>query len=1004
MPELPKATVTSCIAHPKLKYSSGLIIEFWYFVIFLFILTSYNSFSQTNWYKYPGNPVFESSRGDWDEVPIPKVVMYENNQYQMWYRGLGSSGVGIGFASSKDGIHWDKYDENPLIFDTNSWDAGFYSFDIIKRDSMYFMWYAGPSKEDNTGCIGYAWSDDRLNWTKHPKPVLLPSEDEDWDAWGLGGLQVIYDGTSYHMWYNGSAAGLPVIGRVGYASSYDGIHWKKYNSNPILDIGEPGTWEDHAAIVEAVEFNGVYFEMWYHGWNLVQHEIGYASSMDGINWNKSPGNPVLRAGELGTWDAWLTTRPAVIKMDSVYRMWYYGHDNITGNCGYATTSVDEFNSWDSTEINKTGRVVRVRVINKVDYVKVDSLLGIFNELSGKELIDAINKLALAFSLNDAEKSLAFAEEALKLSEEILYPKGKAMALYCKGNGQYVIDNYSDALATQLSALRIYDSLDMKYEVGNLLSQIASIHSYTGLDDLACKYYEDALKEFEKINDTGFIINSLYHLGLMNLSHGDTISALLAFQRGVSLTKENKYIWNLVRNFEAIGLCYSGRELDSALYYFNKASLIWDTLHQGYLNYNYLIKAEAYMASGSEYFDLAEQNLLKSYEMSGDGRHMQVRLLYGMASLFFKTGRYEKAREFLNVTLHMCRNYLTKQNHQMFSYLNDKLEYEMYLKPYMEKIYLLQYRLDTTLHNEISAMQHYILATQWKDSLYDQQNRRQIAMMQGQYETESAQNQISMLEKDNEVKNLTIKQSRNYLFLMGVFVVIIVLMAWLFIRQNKIKAEHQTIILEQKLLRLQMNPHFIFNALSNILNFINRKDTVNAANYLTSFSKLLRSTLESSREDYILLEEEIKSLKNYLNLQLLRYTGKFEYSIEIDEEIDIENAIIPPMLIQPFIENAIEHGIRHKQGKGHIYIRFRLEEKKVICEVEDDGVGREKAWETKYQKRKTHKSLATEIITERIQSLNKKLKQKIKLNIIDLKTATNEPSGTRVVLDIPYLID
>jgi len=111
-----------------------------------------------------------------------------------------------------------------------------------------------------------------------------------------------------------------------------------------------------------------------------------------------------------------------------------------------------------------------------------------------------------------------------------------------------------------------------------------------------------------------------------------------------------------------------------------------------------------------------------------------------------------------------------------------------------------------------------------------------------------------------------------------------------------------------------------------------------------------------------------------------------------------------MLIQPFIENAIEHGISHKETKGNIIIRFKLENKTVICEVEDDGVGREKAWETEYQKRKTHKSLATEIIKDRIQSLNKKLKQKINLSIIDLKTDTLEPIGTKVVLNIPYLID
>jgi LytS/YehU family sensor histidine kinase len=240
--------------------------------------------------------------------------------------------------------------------------------------------------------------------------------------------------------------------------------------------------------------------------------------------------------------------------------------------------------------------------------------------------------------------------------------------------------------------------------------------------------------------------------------------------------------------------------------------------------------------------------------------------------------------------------------------------------------------------------------------------------------------------------------------MGALVLVIILMALLFIRQNKIRAEHKTVVLEQKLLRLQMNPHFIFNALSNILNFISRKDTTNAATYLTTFSSLLRTTLESSREDYVLLADEIKSIKNYLDLQLLRYENKFTYSMEVDEEIDLESAIIPPMLIQPFIENAIEHGIRHKVGKGHVFVRFRLVDKKIICEVEDDGVGREKAWEAEYQKRKTHKSLATDIITDRIQALNKKLKQKIMLTIIDLKTDADEPMGTRVVLDLPYLLD
>jgi LytS/YehU family sensor histidine kinase len=178
----------------------------------------------------------------------------------------------------------------------------------------------------------------------------------------------------------------------------------------------------------------------------------------------------------------------------------------------------------------------------------------------------------------------------------------------------------------------------------------------------------------------------------------------------------------------------------------------------------------------------------------------------------------------------------------------------------------------------------------------------------------------------------------------------------------------------------------------------------ASDFLGNFSRLLRSSLESSREDYILLEDEINSMKNYLELQQLRYENKFVYSIDVDEDIDLEGAIITPMLIQPFIENAIEHGIRHKKDNGNINIRFKLDHNKITCEIEDDGVGREKAWETEYAKKGKHKSLANEIIRDRIKILNRKFKQKISLSITDLKSEADEAIGTMVRLDLPYLLD
>ena len=988
--------------HIKLIHSCSRITA----LLFLLIISSIAT-AQTQWYKYPGNPVFKPGKsGEWDKVKIAHAVLFENGQYIMWYKGWTDDVpdfIGIGYASSTDGIHWQKYEANPLDFKCEgiSWDSVFLSFDIIKKDSMYLMWYAGLDKKTNAGCVGFAWSANGLNWTKKPDPVLIPGKDDDWDAAGIRGSTVHFDGKSYHMWYNGYDS-VNWIGRIGYTTSDDGIHWKKHPANPVLDVGGPGTWDEHWVDIYSVNFNGSCYEMWYDGFDKINTQVGYATSVDGINWIKSSDNPVLQVGELGNWDTWIARIPTVVSHDSNYHMWYYGHDYSRGNIGYATTSVNEVSDWDTATINKPQTIFKVQILNRTEYINVDSLTNIMPELSGTELIDACNKLALAYSLNDNKKSLEFAEKALELSDKENFPEGRAMALYSIGNSQYILNNYADALASQLSALWLFDSLDMQFELGNLLSQIAGIHTYAGSHDLACRYYKQALDVFERLNDTGFIMNSLNYLGYSYLSYGDTASANKHFQRRLSMAIAIKDSWVQGWCYEAIGLCYSGRNLDTAVYYFREANKIWNDLWP--VGYNLLITAEAYFSAGPEYYDDAEKYFFKCFPKLGQGKYHKVRLYLDAAELYFNTGRYDGSKEFLDVSLDECQRLLDRQDYTMFASLNEKLVVEIDLKMYMEQIYRLYYKLDTASHDKELAFTHFKLATQWNDSIYSEQNRKKTAMMQGTYETESTQNQISLLEKDNEVKNLTIKQSRIYLFAMGGFVLIIVLMAILFIRQHKIRAEHKAVILEQKLLRLQMNPHFIFNALSNILNFVNRKDTANAAVYLTSFSRLLRTTLESSREDYILIEEEVSSIKNYLDLQLLRYEDKFDYLVEVDENIDIENAIIPPMLIQPFIENAIEHGIRHKQDKGHIYIRFSLVEKKVICEVEDDGVGREKAWEAEYQKRKTHKSLATEIITDRIRSLNKKLKQGIKMNIIDLKTDANEAAGTRVVLDIPYLVD
>jgi sensor histidine kinase YesM len=197
----------------------------------------------------------------------------------------------------------------------------------------------------------------------------------------------------------------------------------------------------------------------------------------------------------------------------------------------------------------------------------------------------------------------------------------------------------------------------------------------------------------------------------------------------------------------------------------------------------------------------------------------------------------------------------------------------------------------------------------------------------------------------------------------------------------------------------MNPHFIFNSLTSIQNFIINQDDIKASIYLSRFSELVRSILTNSIEERITLDEEIGTIRNYLELQKVRFSDKFDYSVEVDERIDPENTFIPPMLGQPFIENSIEHGIKNKDSKGHIWIRFIAKNGNICYSIEDDGVGRKKAQEVLRSKNREHKSLATEITRERIRVLNRRQKKKLIMEILDLKSPDGQASGTRVTFTV-----
>jgi ligand-binding sensor domain-containing protein len=252
------------------------------------------------------------------------------------------------------------------------------------------------------------------------------------------------------------------------------------------------------------------------------------------------------------------------------------------------------------------------------------------------------------------------------------------------------------------------------------------------------------------------------------------------------------------------------------------------------------------------------------------------------------------------------------------------------------------------------------------------------------------------------------------FLLGACVLFVLLVWWLIVsasrklrnenvrEKQRLEAERTLIELEQKALRLQMNPHFLFNCLNSIKGLIAEEKPEEAKIYLSKFAKLMRSMLDHSMDTYISLENEITGLRTYADLEKLSGDDVFDFNIEIDPEIDPSFVQIPPMLIQPFVENAILHGMAAKQGKGKISVVFTQEEHYLKCVIEDDGIGREKAAALKQQSMQKHKSAAITVTQERLNILNKKLNlEAIKISVADLMNERNEGIGTRVTVMIPF---
>lgn len=260
--------------------------------------------------------------------------------------------------------------------------------------------------------------------------------------------------------------------------------------------------------------------------------------------------------------------------------------------------------------------------------------------------------------------------------------------------------------------------------------------------------------------------------------------------------------------------------------------------------------------------------------------------------------------------------------------------------------------------------------------------------------EDTEQRISQLEKERELKDELIRKKNVFNYgLIGALILLTGLIIFIFRTLKKVQTKNKKIALQS--LRREMNPHFIFNSLNSVNHFIATNNELEANQYLTKFSKLMRGVMENSTEDFIPFQQELDLLQNYLALEKTRFADKFDYEVDVDENLNVHSQQVPGMLVQPFLENAIWHGLRYRTEKGFLKLSFEKEEQYLKVTIEDNGIGIEESKKQKTQHQKTREGRGMKNTLERIQLLNDLYKKNITCTVKDKENN----SGVLVIIKI-----
>ncbi|MFS4416137.1 tetratricopeptide repeat protein [Maribacter sp. 2307ULW6-5] len=625
-----------------------------------------------------------------------------------------------------------------------------------------------------------------------------------------------------------------------------------------------------------------------------------------------------------------------------------------------------------------------------------AVLGLSQDAS-PQLLAQMDSLVLAAPRTYAEidlvlrpirKDTALLNTFISKAKASGYLDGLAYALNQKGRVYRGVSEYTEALSLFQEAHRTaIQAKNVEFEIYGL-NMMSVVFRRTEAIKSALDYSQEALELAEAIPEPSTGIKRSMNVSLNSIANIYKLLeqydlAIEKYRESIALDQELNNKLGLAINHQNLGECYEAQGLlDEALENYDQSLAFNEQIdsEKGRVICYYSI-AHVYVHQGrtQEALSLLRTSLEKAKTL-GDQKIMAT-VLTNLGWTYLNIGEYAQAEAELTKALELSKTY---------HFPSEMAEANKFLS----ELWIKQ-------DNYQKGMAFYKEYKNFEEETNNNLNLRYVNDMIQRYESEKRASQIERLAQENESVRQRLRKNQTMLLVSGIGILLIAGILYILYRQYQLNSEKKLLTLEQTMLRSQMNPHFLFNSLNSIKLYIINNEQKNAVHYLNKFSKLVRKILEASSQREISLAEELETIALYMNIENIRFNDEINFTITVDDAIDVHQIKIPSLILQPFLENALWHGLSSKEGEKRIALVVEPGEKGFInIGITDNGVGRDQAERIKQNKVLKRKSVGIDITKERLANFSKDFLNSFAVEIIDLYDGNNAPEGTRIVLHIP----